>query len=59
MRLSKLDIHKVIETEKVIIFNIYYNRYGKIDTQKTYIKLNYKAIRKTVSEIYSNKTYFY
>lgn len=54
-----MDIHKVIETKEVIIFNIYYNRYGKIDTQKTYIKLNYKAIRKIVSEIYSIKTYFY
>jgi len=53
-----MDIHKVIETNDVIIFNIYYNRCRKIDTQIVY-KKHYKAIQKFKSEIQSIKTYFY
>ena len=54
-----MDIYIAIQTNDVIIFYVYYQRYVKIDTQITYIKLNYKAITKIKSEIQSRKTAFY
>ena len=54
-----MDVYKTIETNDVIIFNIYYNCYGKIDTQITYIKLFSNAIQKIKSEICSIKTSFF
>jgi len=54
-----MDVYVSNETNDVIIFNIYYKRYGKIDTQITYIKIFSNAIRKVVSEICSVKTIFF
>lgn len=54
-----MEIYKIIETNEVIVFNVYYNRYGKIDTQIIYIKIFSNAIQKIKSEICSIKTTFY
>ncbi len=54
-----MDIFIAIQTNDVIIFHIYYKRYGKIDTQITYIKLFSNAIQKIKSEMCTVKTTFY
>lgn len=55
-----MNIYRIeTQTDNIIIFHIYYNCYGKIDTQIVYIKKSYRAIQKIKSEICSIKTYFY
>jgi len=54
-----MDVFKVIQTEKVIIYHIYYKCYGKIDTQIAYIRTHFNSIEKVKSEICSIQQYFY
>jgi len=55
-----MNIYRIkTQNDNVIVFHIYYNVYGKIDTQIIYIKKSYKAILRIKSEICSIKTTFY
>ena len=55
-----MNVYRIeTKTDNVIIFHIYYNKYGKIDTQIIYVKKSYKAIQRIKSEICSIKTIFY